>query len=114
MIRNLAACQNLRDFTQKKSKKDLNTKIESEIVKDVWIQGGPSVFRSRTLMGLGDEMVETIGRYKSKVYAIENLEWVTRTRKEHLRDRPEGDLSEKHQVGSWDTVEGLRILTLEK
>lgn len=92
--------KNLRDFTPEEIEKDLNTRLNQEIVSGRVDSRRPISFsRSRTLMGLGDELVETIGKYKSRVYAIENLEWVTRTRKEHLRDRPEGDLSEK--TSSW-------------
>lgn len=92
--------KNLRDFTPEEIEKDLNTRLNQEIVSGRVDSRRPISFsRSRTLMGLGDELVETIGNYKSRVYAIENLEWVTRTRKEHLRDRPEGDLSEK--TSSW-------------
>ena len=92
--------RNLRDYTPEEIEKDLNTRLNQEIVSGRVDSRRPISFsRSRTLMGLGDEMVETIGHYKSKVYAIENMEWVTRTRKEHLRDRPEGDLSEK--TSSW-------------
>lgn len=92
--------KNFRDFTDEEVEKDLNLRLNQEIVSGKVDSRRPISFsRSRTLMGLGDEMVETIGHYKSKVYSIENLEWVTRTRKEHLRDRPEGDLSE--QTSSW-------------
>lgn len=92
--------RNLRDFTPEEVEKDLNLRLNQEIVSGRVDSRKPIAFsRSRTLMGLGDEMVEDIGRYRAKVYAIENLEWVTRTRKEHLRDRPEGDLSE--QTSSW-------------
>lgn len=90
----------LRDFTAEEIEKDLNLRLNQEIVSGKVDSRKPISFsRSRTLMGLGDEMVETIGHYRSKVYSIENMEWVTRTRKEHLRDRPEGDLSE--QTSSW-------------
>lgn len=90
----------LRDFTAEEIEKDLNLRLNQEIVSGKVDSRKPISFsRSRTLMGLGDEMVETIGNYRSKVYSIENMEWVTRTRKEHLRDRPEGDLSE--QTSSW-------------
>jgi ankyrin repeat domain-containing protein 13 len=90
----------LSNFTDEEVEKDLNLRLNQEIVSGRVDSRRPISFsRSRTLMGLGDEMVEAIGHYKSKVYSIENLEWVTRTRKEHLRDRPEGDLSE--QTSSW-------------
>lgn len=92
--------KNLRDFTPEEIEKDLNSRLNQEIVSGRIDSRRPIKFsRSRNLMGLGDEIVETIGKYQSRVYAIENLEWVTRTRKEHLRDRPEGDLSEK--TSSW-------------
>lgn len=92
--------KNLRDFTPEEIEKDLNLRMNQEIVSGRVDSRRPIGFsRSRTLMGLGDEMVEDIGRYRAKVYSIENMEWVTRTRKEHLRDRPEGDLSE--QTSSW-------------
>lgn len=92
--------KNLRDFTPEEIEKDLNLRLNQEIVSGKVDSRRPISFsRSRTLMGLGDEMVETIGKYRSRVYSIENMEWVTRTRKEHLRDRPEGDLSE--QTSSW-------------
>lgn len=92
--------KNLRDFTPEEIEKDLNKRLNQEIVSGRVDSKRPISFsRSRNLMGLGDEIVETIGKYRSKVYAIENLEWVTRTRKEHLRDRPEGDLSDK--TSSW-------------
>lgn len=92
--------KNLSDFTDEEVEKDLNLRLNQEIVSGRVDSRRPISFsRSRTLMGLGDEMIETIGNYRSKVYCIENLEWVTRTRKEHLRDRPEGDLSE--QTSSW-------------
>lgn len=92
--------KNLRDFNAEEIEKDLNLRLNQEIVVGTVDSRKPIGFsRSRTLMGLGDELVETIGNYRSKVYGVENLEWVTRTRKEHLRDRPEGDLSEK--TSSW-------------
>ena len=92
--------KNLRDFTAEEIEKDLNLRLNQEIVSGRVDSRRPISFsRSRTLMGLGDEIVESIGNYRSKVYSIENLEWVTRTRKEHLRDRPEGDLSE--ETSSW-------------
>ena len=92
--------KNLSDLTEEEVEKDLNLRLNQEIVSGRVDSRRPISFsRSRTLMGLGDEMVETIGHYRSKVYSIENMEWVTRTRKEHLRDRPEGDLSE--QTSSW-------------
>ena len=92
--------KNLRDFTEEEIEKDLNLRLNQEIVSGRIDSNRPVRFsRSRTLMGLGEEIVETIGQYRSRVYGVENLEWVTRTRKEHLRDRPEGDLSEK--TSSW-------------
>ena len=93
--------KNLRDFTPEEIEKDLNLRLNQEIVSGQVDSRRPIAFsRSRTLMGLGEEMVETIGgAYRSRVYSIENMEWVTRTRKEHLRDRPEGDLSEV--TSSW-------------
>lgn len=90
----------LGDLTPEEIEKDLNSRLNQEIVMAKIDSRHPISFsRSRTLMGLGEEIVEKIGAYRSRVYAVENLEWVTRTRKEHLRDRPEGDLSEK--TSSW-------------
>ena len=93
----------LRDFTETELEEDLNLRLNQEVVSGrVDTRQQPIRFsRSRSIMGLGDERLECIGtgEYESRVYSIENLEWVTRTRKEHLRDRPEGDLSE--QTSSW-------------
>lgn len=92
--------RNFRDYTPEEIEKDLNLRLNQEIVCGRLDAQKPISFsRSRTLMGLGDEIVEDIGSFRAKVYNVENLEWVTRTRKEHLRDRPEGDLSKN--TSSW-------------
>ena len=92
--------RNLSDFTPEEIEKDLNLRLNQEIVSGRIDSNQPISFsHSRTMLGLGDALVENIGRYRARVYEVKNMEWVTRTRKEHLRDRPEGDLSEK--TSSW-------------
>lgn len=96
--------QQFRPLEEKEIEEDLNTRLNQEIVVGRIDSRRPIRFsRSRSIMGLGDEIVERIGGesngYLAQVFAIENMEWLTRTRKEHLRDRPEGDLSK--QTSSW-------------
>lgn len=96
--------QQFRPLEDKEIEEDLNTRLNQEIVVGRIDSRRPVRFsRSRSIMGLGDEIVERVGGesngYLARVYAIENMEWLTRTRKEHLRDRPEGDLSK--QTSSW-------------
>ena len=95
----------LKPMDEHEIEQDLNTRLNQEIVVGKVDSRKPVTFsRSRSIMGLGEERVERIGGdgeqgFVARVYAVENLEWVTRTRKEHLRDRPEGDLSK--QTSSW-------------
>lgn len=88
--------KNFRDLTQQEIEEDLNVRLNQEIASGRINTSLPIQFsRTRSILGLGDEIVESVGRYTANMYSIENLEWMTRTRKEHLRDRPEGDLSDK-------------------
>ncbi len=94
----------LKPMDEREIEEDLNTRLNQEIVMGKVDSRRPVNFsRARSIMGLGEERVERVGGggdgFVARVYAVENLEWLTRTRKEHLRDRPEGDLSK--QTSSW-------------
>lgn len=104
----------LEDYSGKDVEEDLNMRLNTEIVT-VKVQKEPDgrpgsknvIFERQRSgpFGIGGPKDDLVAGFWTSVYDVRDIDVVTKTRREHLRDRPKGDPTNKNDLTVSDILE---------
>jgi len=107
----------LEDYTEKDVEEDLNIRFNTDIVtakvkKPMHDGDDRQTFERQKsgLFGLGGDKKDTVSGYDTDVFDIKDIEFITKTRREHIRDQPQ---KEENQNSFTDIEKVLNDQNLE-